>query len=276
MESGIRLTQPIGCPANVWSLMMSCWRSDPNARPSFGQLKISLYQDHHFPKVLETPENDNPYDHVRKKYKVILEDSSMRTKYNDICQQNIDYLSIDCNNSSIKTANPTLEMGAVVNETDNNSGNIRGQTGSSSDVDLESPGPLQKPIRFSDLNTGTTNFEGDTKAIDLTSFMSTYETPLIDSKFSNQYNNNIKTNDKGDMLESGMNANSEIQGHKKYEDTSNENSYKSLGSEGGVSQSTLYTAIDISETMAFTETKYQQKEVKRIGRMQSLHEVTGL
>ena len=255
---------------------MSCWRSDPNARPSFGQLKISLYQDHHFPKVLDTPENDNLDDHVRKKYKVILEDSSMRTKYNDICQQNIDYLSIDCNNSSIKTANPTLEMGAVVNETDNNSGNIRGQTGSSSDVDLESPGPLQKPIRLSDLNTGTTNFEGDTKAIDLTSFMSTYETPLIDSKFSNQYTNNIKTNDKGDMLESGMNANSEIQGHKKYEDTSNENSYKSLGSEGGVSQSTLYTAIDISETMAFTETKYQQKEVKRIGRMQSLHEVTGL
>ena len=272
MESGIRLTQPIGCPANVWSLMMSCWRSDPNARPSFGQLKISLYQDHHFPKVLETPENDNLDDHVRKKYKVILEDSSMRTKYDDICQQNIDYLSIDCNNSSIKTASPTLEMGAVGNETDNNSGNTRDRTESS----LESPGPLRKPIRFSELNTGTTNYQGHTRAIDLTSLRSTYETPLINSKLSNKYTHNIQTNENGDMLESEMNANSEIRGHKKYEDTSNDDSYKSLGSEGEVSQSTLYTAIDISETMAFTETKYQQKEIKRIGGMQSLHEVTGL
>ena len=274
MESGIRLTQPIGCPANVWSLMMSCWRSDPNARPSFGQLKISLYQDHHFPKVLETPENDNLDDHVRKKYKVILEDSSMRTKYKDICRQNIDYLSIYCNNSSIKTATPTLEMGAVGNETDNDSGNTRGKI--SSDGDLESPGPLQKPIRFSDLNTGTTNYQGHTKAIDLTSLRSTYETPLINSKLSNQYTNKIQTDENGDILESGMNANSEIRGHKKYEDNSNEDCYKTLGSEGGVSQSTQYTAIDISETMAFTETKYQQKEVKRIGRMQSLHEVSGL
>ena len=274
MESGIRLTQPIGCPANVWSLMMSCWRSDPNARPSFGRLKISLYQDHHFPKVLETPENDNLDDHVRKKYKVILEDSSMRTKYKDICRQNIDYLSIYCNNSSIKTATPTLEMGAVGNETDNNSGNTRGQI--SSDGDLESPGPLQKPIRFSDLNTGTTNYQGHTKAIDLTSLRSTYETPLINSKLSNQYTNKIQTDENRDILESGMNANSEIRGHKKYQDNSNEDSYKTLGSEGGVSQSTQYTAIDISETMAFTETKYQQKEVKRIGRMQSLHEVSGL
>ena len=274
MESGIRLTQPIGCPANVWSLMMSCWRSDPNARPSFGQLKISLYQDHHFPKVLETPENDNLDDHVRKKYKVILEDSSMRTKYKDICRQNIDYLSIYCNNSSIKTATPTLEMGAVGNETDNDSGNTRGQI--SSDGDLESPGPLQKPIRFSDLNTGTTNYQGHTKAIDLTSLRSTYETPLINSKLSNQYTNKIQTDENGDILESGMNANSEIRGHKKYEDNSNEDCYKTLGSEGGVSQSTQYTAIDISETMAFTETKYQQKEVKRIGRMQRLHEVSGL
>ena len=78
---------------------MSCWRSDPNARPSFGQLKLSLYQDPYFPKVLDTPENDNLDDHVRKKYKVTLEDSSMRTKYTEICQQNIDYLSIYCNNS---------------------------------------------------------------------------------------------------------------------------------------------------------------------------------
>lgn len=255
---------------------MSCWRSDPNARPSFGQLKISLYKDHHFPKVLETPENDNLDDHVRKKYKVILEDSSMRTKYKDICQQNIDYLSIHCNNSSIKTATPTLEMGAVGNETGSNSGNTRGPAESSSEGGLKSPGPLQKPICLSDLNTGITNFQGHTRAIDLTSLRSTYETPLINSKLSNKYTNNIQTNENGDMLESGMNAKSEIRGHKKYEDNGNEDSYKSLGSEGGVSQSTQYTAIDISETMAFMETKYQQKEEKCIGRMQSLHEVTGL
>ena len=253
---------------------MSCWRSDPNARPSFGQLKISLYKDHHFPKVLETPENDNLDDHVRKKYKVILEDSSMRTKYKDICQQNIDYLSIYCKNSSIKTATPTLEMGAVGDETDSNSGNIRGPAESSPEGDLKSPGPLQKPICLSDLNTATTNFQGHTRAIDITSLRSTYETPLINGKLSNKYANNIQINE--NMLESGMNANSEIRGHKKYEDNSNEDSYKSLGSEGGVSQSTQYTAIDISETMALTETKCQQKEVKRIGRMQSLHEVTGL
>ena len=165
LEGGIRLTQPIGCPANVWSLMMSCWRSDPNARPSFGQLKLSLYQDHHFPKVLDTSENDNLDDHVRKKYKVTLEDSSMRTKYTEICQQNIDYLSIYCNNS-----------------------------------------------------------------------------------------------ENGDMLESGMNTNSGIRVHQKLEDYGNEDSYKTLGSERGVSLSTQYTAIDISETMPFTEKNTNEKK----------------
>ena len=146
---------------------MSCWRSDPNARPSFCQLKLSLYQYHHFPKVLDTSENDNLDGHVRKQYKVILEDSSMRTKYTEICQQNKDYLSIYCNDS-----------------------------------------------------------------------------------------------ENGDMLESGMNTNSGIRVHKKLEDYSNEDSYKTLGSESGVSLSAQYTAIDISETMPFTEKKYQQKEVK--------------
>ena len=144
---------------------MSCWRSDPNARPSFGQLKLSLYQDHHFPKVLDTSENDNLDDHVRKKYKVTLEDSSMRTKYTEICQQNIDYLSIYCNNS-----------------------------------------------------------------------------------------------ENGDMLESGMNTNSGIRVHKQLEDYSNEDSYKTLGSQRGVSLSAQYTAIDISETMPFTEKNTNKKK----------------
>jgi ubiquitin len=41
-DGGLRLTQPLTCPDNVWALIRSCWELDRTQRPSFSQLKIRM------------------------------------------------------------------------------------------------------------------------------------------------------------------------------------------------------------------------------------------
>ncbi|XP_071964164.1 fibroblast growth factor receptor homolog 1-like [Antedon mediterranea] len=38
LESGRRMKQPVGCPDSVYSIMMKCWNTNPNKRPTFTQL----------------------------------------------------------------------------------------------------------------------------------------------------------------------------------------------------------------------------------------------
>ena len=85
LESGIRLSSPIYCPQNIWVLMQSCWKSDPNSRPSFKQLGSSLMHDIHFPK---SSNNGNALKEEETIYRDILGDSSMKMRYNAICHSN--------------------------------------------------------------------------------------------------------------------------------------------------------------------------------------------
>ena len=88
LESGIRLSSPIYCPHTIWKLMQSCWKSNPDTRPSFKQLKTSLWQDMYFPK---TSDNIKEEDTI---YQAILGDTSMKMKYNAICHNNTVYLDM--------------------------------------------------------------------------------------------------------------------------------------------------------------------------------------
>jgi len=42
LESGRRLPHPFNCPATVFAIMMSCWRTHPHERPDFTNLGIKL------------------------------------------------------------------------------------------------------------------------------------------------------------------------------------------------------------------------------------------
>lgn len=79
--------------------MHSCWKSDPNSRPSFEQLQSSLWQDIHFPK---SSNNFNDLKEEETIYRDILGDTSMRIKYNAIC---------DCNNTAYRKMNK--QMGSI-------------------------------------------------------------------------------------------------------------------------------------------------------------------
>jgi len=42
LESGIRLNCPEKCPAEVYQIMLECWRLDSHQRPTFTQLKSAI------------------------------------------------------------------------------------------------------------------------------------------------------------------------------------------------------------------------------------------
>lgn len=46
LESGGRLNKPVYCPENIFSMMLSCWRSSPFRRPSFHYLADQLQKMH--------------------------------------------------------------------------------------------------------------------------------------------------------------------------------------------------------------------------------------
>lgn len=50
---GYRLPRPAACPAEVYVLMLECWRSSPEERPSFATLWEKLHAIHRcLPRVL--------------------------------------------------------------------------------------------------------------------------------------------------------------------------------------------------------------------------------
>ena len=124
LESGIRLSQPSYCPPNIYNLMRSCWKENPNSRPSFAQLKHSLYVDTNFPKNSKTKGTDEEGDGVVDIYKNILEDATMRMRYNAICQQNQGYASLNCNKSDNEISTIAKSYPKLVPKTPTNRGNV--------------------------------------------------------------------------------------------------------------------------------------------------------
>ena len=108
LESGIRLSSPIFCPHNIWKLMQSCWKSNPDTRPSFKQLKASLWQDIHFPKISDNVKEEDTI------YQAILGDTSMKKKFNAICKNNTAYLQIKNQSSSDDTEGLGMSAGGFV------------------------------------------------------------------------------------------------------------------------------------------------------------------
>ena len=45
VSRGNRIDRPIGCPHAVYTIMLSCWRSDGAARPSFATLQAQLHEN---------------------------------------------------------------------------------------------------------------------------------------------------------------------------------------------------------------------------------------
>ncbi len=44
VNSGNRLSCPVNCPSELYSVMLSCWNADPNSRPTFTQLYETLHK----------------------------------------------------------------------------------------------------------------------------------------------------------------------------------------------------------------------------------------
>lgn len=42
LQDGFRLTQPINCPDELFTVMACCWALAPNERPTFSQLSVFL------------------------------------------------------------------------------------------------------------------------------------------------------------------------------------------------------------------------------------------
>ena len=80
--------------------MHSCWKTDPDSRPSFKQLKLLLYQDKLFPKP---PQEGCESDEHHSVYSDVLGDTSMREKYKTICKENRGYLDLEIPSSSKKS-----------------------------------------------------------------------------------------------------------------------------------------------------------------------------
>ena len=270
MESGIRLSQPDACPASVWNSVKSCWKDNPKSRPSFQQLKNSLYQNEHFPKVLDKSRNDNVDIEVQKAYTGILEDDlSMRTKYNDICERNKRYLSKFCNKQNNETCPE-----AIIHKAPKNFALADDQTEVTPDIGLEVPSQLGKEIWLADEKTSTDDFQGHTRDIDVTSLKPTYETPVIDLKLSKRYTSSIQAGINEDVCTSGIIDLGGTGKGKNPEDADRAEAYKLLRRGTETSQSTNYTTIDTSETIEYTEKKYRQKGSTDLVRIQNLNEAT--
>ena len=72
--------------------------ADPNARPSFKQLKLSLYQNRYYPKGFENSNIEDEEEDTREGhiiYTGVLGDTSMRVQYNLICGHNRGYLQLE-------------------------------------------------------------------------------------------------------------------------------------------------------------------------------------
>ena len=136
LGSGIRLSQPSYCPPNIYNLMRSCWQDNPNSRPSFAQLKQSLYLDTNFPKNSKTTGMDEECDGVVDIYKNILEDATMRMRYNAICQQNQGYASLNCSKSDNETSKNAKSYTKLVPEAPTNRGNVNEKIKINNDFEL--------------------------------------------------------------------------------------------------------------------------------------------
>ena len=97
---GMRLPRPHLCPLEVWTSIEKCWNSDPDERPSFKELKTFLYQQYSSQQDSnkETkPANSGvqtPSDHCKTCYIGLMNNQSMLTQYNAICEYNLNYLTV--------------------------------------------------------------------------------------------------------------------------------------------------------------------------------------
>ena len=97
---GMRLPRPHLCPLEVWASIEKCWNSDPDERPSFKELKLFLYQQYssqEYSNKETEPANDGfetPSDHFKTCYAGLMNNQSMLTQYNAICEYNLNYLSV--------------------------------------------------------------------------------------------------------------------------------------------------------------------------------------
>uniref|UniRef100_A0A914EST5 Protein kinase domain-containing protein n=1 Tax=Acrobeloides nanus TaxID=290746 RepID=A0A914EST5_9BILA len=74
LQEGGRLEQPQLCPKEVYTLMMSCWKENPQNRPSFQEIREELE------RMIEAP--DKEYGYVK-----ILEDSDFSVTYANIIKK---------------------------------------------------------------------------------------------------------------------------------------------------------------------------------------------
>lgn len=55
VKAGYRLSQPEGCPDYIFRIMLSCWETKPDDRPTFKQLLKWLTNDENS-EAMETPQ----------------------------------------------------------------------------------------------------------------------------------------------------------------------------------------------------------------------------
>ena len=154
LESGIRLSQPSYCPPNIYNLMRSCWQENPNSRPSFAQLKQSLYLDTNFPKNSKRTGMDEGGEGVEDIYRNILEDATMRMRYNAICQQNQGYASLNCSKADNETSKIALSYPKLVPKTPTNRGNVNEKMIINNDFELSYTNSTYETLA-SDLNSSS-------------------------------------------------------------------------------------------------------------------------
>ena len=303
LESGIRLSQPSYCPPNIYNLMRSCWKENPNSRPSFAQLKQALYLDTNFPKNSNTTDMDEEGDGVVDIYKNILEDATMRMRYNTICQQNQGYASLNCNKSDNEISTIAKSYPKLVPKTPTNRGNVNEKIIINNDFELSYTNSTYETLA-SELNSSsklTQDTEPDNiihkrgaerspinfvpykglennKSIKSPIILNTKSYPI--SKCLRNVNVSKSTENVHKMQNicdtnycQGANETTKLMRKSESDDNPIEETYRLKRSESDMSQNTQYTAIDLSETSSYTYWKYQQNDTPAIGRLLSVDEV---
>ena len=303
LEGGIRLSQPSYCPPNIYNLMRSCWKENPNSRPSFAQLKQALYLDTNFPKNSKTTDMDEEGDSVVDIYKNILEDATMRMRYNTICQQNQGYASLNCNKSDNEISTIAKSYPKLVPKTPTNRGNVNEKIIINNDFELSYTNSTYETLA-SELNSSsklTQDTEPDNiihktgaerrpinfvpykglennKSIKSPIILNTKSHPiskcLRNVHVSKSTENVHKMQNIGDTNYcQGANETTKLMRKSESDDNPIEETYRLKRSESDMSQNTQYTAIDLSETSSYTYWKYQQNDTPAIGRLLSVDEV---
>ena len=112
LRSGIRLPDPDHCPTSIALLIQSCFKEEPNDRPSFSQLKTTIYESHN---NLKRQNEEAMSNAIGGELEVRYADIQMEERYIKMKKENNNFqlctkIRIDTPDLSIKSTDRSIDV----------------------------------------------------------------------------------------------------------------------------------------------------------------------